>query len=49
MSSEEPTATELAPGSLFLDKYTIEKTLGEGSYGKVKLALNNITGENVIA
>ncbi|KAJ3322435.1 Serine/threonine-protein kinase par-1 [Blyttiomyces sp. JEL0837] len=27
-------------GSLFLDRYRIEKILGEGSYGKVKLAMD---------
>ncbi len=32
----------------YLGHYLIEKTLGEGSYGKVKLATNTKTGQKVI-
>ena len=28
-------------------KYTLGKTLGEGTFGKVKLAVNTVTGEKV--
>ncbi|KAI8813048.1 kinase-like domain-containing protein, partial [Cladochytrium replicatum] len=33
--------------ALYLDRYTVTKVLGEGSYGKVKLAIDSQTGEKV--
>lgn len=30
-----------------IGNYTISKTLGEGTFGKVKLGLHNLTGEKV--
>ncbi|KAI8813953.1 kinase-like domain-containing protein, partial [Cladochytrium replicatum] len=33
--------------ALYLDRYTVTKVLGEGSYGKVKLAIDSHTGEKV--
>ncbi|KAJ3213925.1 hypothetical protein HDU67_002289 [Dinochytrium kinnereticum] len=40
------TTEEEEPG-LFLDRYIIERQLGEGSYGKVKLAIDNETNRRV--
>ncbi|KAJ3111470.1 MAP/microtubule affinity-regulating kinase 3 [Phlyctochytrium bullatum] len=41
-SPASPDAAQLGEGGegLFLDRYIIEKQLGEGSYGKVKLAID---------
>ena len=38
---------ELARTSQRLGQYKIQKTLGEGSFGKVKLAIHEVTGEMV--
>ena len=35
------------PGDVLLDRYEIVSTLGEGTFGKVKLGTHNITGEKV--
>ncbi|KAJ3210161.1 hypothetical protein HDU67_005593 [Dinochytrium kinnereticum] len=43
------SATEAAEEEtgLFLDRYIVERQLGEGSYGKVKLAIDNETNRRV--
>ena len=53
--STQETVTEIVEtdetdgvGSIFLDKYIIERVLGEGSYGKVKLATNIENGMKVL-
>lgn len=31
-----------------LAEYTVEKTIGQGAFSKVKLAIHNVSGEKVI-
>ncbi|KJE93901.1 CAMK/CAMKL/AMPK protein kinase [Capsaspora owczarzaki ATCC 30864] len=37
----------MSPRTIFEDDYVFDKTLGEGSYGKVKLAVHKLTQEKV--
>lgn len=43
----EATKDDQHSPQLVLNRYKIEKELGEGSYGKVKLAIDTRTGEKV--
>ncbi|KAJ3101359.1 Serine/threonine-protein kinase par-1 [Phlyctochytrium planicorne] len=47
MASSPAAVHEEDEHGLFLDRYVIEKQLGEGSYGKVKLAVDNETNRRV--
>lgn len=46
---EHSTAGKSSRSNRILGDYTLSKTLGAGSMGKVKLATHNITGEKVRA
>lgn len=48
-NSAEPSASSSTDdvGALLLNRYRVEKQLGEGSYGKVKLATDMRTGDKV--
>ena len=41
-------ASEESEVPVYLGHYRVEKTLGQGSYGKVKLATNTKTNQKVI-
>lgn len=46
----EPTASELPNGGRAgqrIGQYAVKKTLGEGSFGKVKLAVHRVSGQEV--
>ncbi|KAI8929664.1 kinase-like domain-containing protein [Entophlyctis helioformis] len=50
MSCNTPAAVHHShqrPQLLFLDRYALHKTIGEGTYGKVKLATNTHTSQQV--
>jgi hypothetical protein len=40
---------EAESGAIYFDKYSVEGLLGEGSYGKVKLARDITTSESVFS
>ena len=44
---DDPAGYRARPAGRILGDYTLTKTLGAGSMGKVKLATHNITGEKV--
>jgi hypothetical protein len=44
---EHPSSSKSSRSNRILGDYTLSKTLGAGSMGKVKLATHNITGEKV--
>jgi serine/threonine protein kinase KIN1/2 len=46
---EHSSSTKPSRSNRILGDYTLSKTLGAGSMGKVKLATHNITGEKVCA
>jgi carbon catabolite-derepressing protein kinase len=45
--SREPTSTSTTSLQQRLQQYTILRTLGEGSFGKVKLAIHKTSGQKV--
>lgn len=44
---EHPSSSKPSRSNRILGDYTLSKTLGAGSMGKVKLATHNVTGEKV--